>query len=82
MLTEVSITFLRTAGLVAIRDQALLLAYSRHKGTWYLPGGEVYAGETTTEALVREIREELNVELNLARLKLYDRIKERPAGRG
>ncbi len=70
-----TITFLRTAGLVVVRDHQLLLAFSRNKGAWYLPGGKVDAGETTTEALVREIREELNVELDPARLELYCRIQ-------
>ncbi len=70
-----SITFLRTAGLVALRDHRLLLAFSRNKGAWYLPGGKVDAGETTVQALVREIREELNVEIDPARLTLYCHIQ-------
>lgn len=36
-------------------------------GRWELPGGKVEAGESDESALVREIREELAVELRLGR---------------
>lgn len=71
---EATIT-LRTAGLVAVKDGQLLLAYSRNKQAWYLPGGKADPGETSVEALVREIREELNTDLDPARLQLFCRIQ-------
>jgi len=52
---------LPTAGLVIIRKKKVLLAFSRNKQAFYLPGGKVDAGETAVQALIREIREEMNI---------------------
>lgn len=49
--------------LISIKDRKLLLAFSKNKQAWYLPGGKIDAGESSLEALVREIREELQVSL-------------------
>ncbi len=48
---------------VRIENGAVLTARSRHRDRYYLPGGKREAGETDHAALVREIREELRVEL-------------------
>ncbi len=61
---------LPTAGLIIIKDNKLLLAYSKHKMAWYLPGGKVDIGESPRSALQREIKEELNIVLN-PKLLLY-----------
>lgn len=34
-------------------------------GMWEFPGGKIEAGETEQEALIREIKEELNVEIKI-----------------
>ncbi|NAW51548.1 NUDIX domain-containing protein [Elizabethkingia argentiflava] len=62
---------LPTAGLIVIRDNKLLLAYSKNKKAWYLPGGKIDSGENSLGALQREIQEELNITLNPKLLKLY-----------
>ena len=66
---------LTTAGLVAIRDRKLLLAYSNNKRAFYLPGGKTDPGETTRAALVREVREELNLDIEPDTLQFYTHIQ-------
>ncbi len=42
--------------------------YGEFKGQWEFPGGKVEAGESSKEALMREIREELDTEITVGRL--------------
>ncbi|MCH5328901.1 MAG: (deoxy)nucleoside triphosphate pyrophosphohydrolase [Coprobacter sp.] len=42
--------------------------YGEFKGWWEFPGGKMEAGETQQEALVREIREELDAEIEIGGL--------------
>lgn len=62
------------AGLLAIKERKLLLAYSKNKQCFYLPGGKVDTGETAAQALCREIAEELNVPLTENDLHFYTHI--------
>lgn len=65
---------LYTAGLLLIKDRKLLLAYSKNKQCFYLPGGKVDIGETSITALVREIKEELNITISEHDLSFYTHI--------
>ncbi len=46
-----------------VENKKVLLTLSRGKTKWQLPGGKKDIGETDAEALIRECREELSIEL-------------------
>lgn len=60
--------------LVLIQGEKVLLVKRRNSGycdgQWSLPAGHVEAGENFTQALVREMKEELGIELLIADLQL------------
>ncbi len=49
--------------LIKIKDGQILSTKSRGKKVYYLPGGKREAKETDEQTLIREIREELSVEI-------------------
>lgn len=52
-----------------IKNEDKILATKRGYGEfinmWEFPGGKIESGETKEQALVREIKEELNIEINV-----------------
>ena len=42
--------------------------YGEFKGQWEFPGGKIEVGETSQQALIREIQEELNVKIEVGEL--------------
>jgi 8-oxo-dGTP pyrophosphatase MutT (NUDIX family) len=58
---------------VCVRDNALLSARSRGQSVFYAPGGKKEPGESDVAALLREISEELGVDLERGSIeKLVD----------
>jgi 8-oxo-dGTP diphosphatase len=55
--------FIDKLGWVYIQDKKVLMARSYNKTTFYIPGGKREIGESDREALTREIKEELSVDL-------------------
>ncbi len=60
-----------TAGLVVIQDRKLLLAFSKRKQAFYLPGGKLDQGEHAVSAIIREIKEELLIDISREELEFY-----------
>ena len=72
-------------GAFIIRDGKILLirrAYEPCAGKWSVPGGTIKLGETTIDALRREVFEELGVKLkSIKLLDIYDYISRDENGR-
>lgn len=61
----------RVAAAVIIKDGKVFATqrgYGTYKDGWEFPGGKIEAGETAEQALVREIREELDTEIEVGKL--------------
>ena len=77
-------TYIDKLAFIELRDRKVLETKSHGKDTWYIPGGKREGNETDIEALVREIREELNVEIDPATAVHYGTFEaqahEKPEG--
>ncbi|GAB5524535.1 MAG: NUDIX domain-containing protein [Roseivirga sp.] len=56
---------------IEIQDGKVLVARSKGKNAFYIPGGKREAGESDAEALIREIQEELTVTVHEQSLEYY-----------
>jgi len=67
----VPVKVIPTAGLLVVKANQLLLAFSKNKKAWYLPGGKTDQPETSLESLIREVEEELGVRLTEKDVRYY-----------
>lgn len=59
------------AGGIIINDRKVLVERSRGKEYFVHPGGKLEAGETSRQALVRELKEEFRIEVDEADLEPF-----------
>jgi 8-oxo-dGTP pyrophosphatase MutT (NUDIX family) len=71
-----------TGLLFADEAGRVLLVKPTYNDVWHLPGGVVEAGESPAAAAVREVREELGLDVKAGRLMGVDYRHPTPGGRG
>ncbi|MDA1338421.1 MAG: NUDIX domain-containing protein [bacterium] len=64
-------SFVDKLAYIHIINGEILMTLSKGKQTYYIPGGKKELGESDEQALIREVKEELSVDLNLETIKLY-----------
>lgn len=72
---------IETVALIHIKDKKLLLVRPYNKKIFYMPGGKRDQGEGNLEALVREIKEELMLEIDPKTADFYGVFKAQAYGK-
>lgn len=62
------------------KHKKIMLVRVRNNLKWYLPGGKIEPSETPQQALIRETKEELNIEIIPPSLKLLTIIHDKAYG--
>ena len=65
---------------ILINNKSILSTRSYGKDKYYIPGGKREQGETDIQALCREIKEELSVELNIETLEFLGEFQAQAHG--
>lgn len=65
---------------IYIKDRKILSTRSKGKDAWYIPGGKRENGESDTQALIREVKEELMVDLVPDTIKYLETFKAQAHG--
>lgn len=62
---------IKTIAYILIKNKKVLLVRARSKNAFYMPGGKPDPGETSIQALIREIREEIGLDLKEKSLTFF-----------
>jgi 8-oxo-dGTP diphosphatase len=71
-----------TVAWVRVENGRILCARSRGKDVFYIPGGKLEAGETELDALLREVKEELAVDLVPETVRSFGTYQAQAHGQG
>ncbi|MDO8581452.1 MAG: NUDIX domain-containing protein [bacterium] len=74
-------TYIDKVALIYLQDKKILMAKSKGKELWFNPGGKREGNETDEETLIREIKEELSVDLDPASVRYYGSFEAQAYGK-
>ena len=74
-------TYIDKLAFIYLQGNKILETRSRGKDTWYIPGGKRETGEDDVSALIREVREELSVELRPETIAYYGTFEAQAHGK-
>ena len=66
---------------IYLKDGKILSTLSKGKDTYYIPGGKRENNETDEEALIRECKEELSIEIKESTITYYGTFKAQAHGK-
>lgn len=78
-MTEQQFDIYKASGII-VQDRQVLTTRSRGKSMYIQPGGKLEAGETETQAVIRELREEMGIEVTEADLEKIGNFYAEAAG--
>lgn len=74
-------TYIDKLAYIYLKDNKVLETLSRGKDIWYIPGGKREGDETDQEALIREVKEELDIDLLLETIQHYGTFEAQAHGK-
>lgn len=80
-MNKYSKNLIETVALIHIKGKKLLLVRPKSKKIFYMPGGKPDDGEDNLKALIREIKEEVNIDINPKTVDFYGTFEAQAYGR-
>src|ERR1019366_5292719 len=74
-------TYIDKLAFIELKNRRVLETRSYNKDKWYIPGGKREVGETDEQALIREVKEELFVDIIPKTIKYYGMFEAQAHGK-
>ena len=74
-------TFIDKLAFIELQGRKVLETKSKGKDTWYIPGGKREGDESDEQALIREVKEELNVDIDPSTITHYGTFEAQAHGK-